>query len=77
MKKCMKDCIREDVSCENNLCRFWINYSEDKNCSLITIEDHGALTLKEVGKRLNLSAVRIKQIQDKALENIRETKENQ
>ena len=67
----MQECIKSKVPCENTLCRYWINYPEDKNCSLITIENHGALTLCEVGRRLNLSAVRIKQIQDRALENIR------
>lgn len=72
MKECMKECIRKKVSCDKTYCKYWIDYKNDKNCSLITVEYHGALTLKEVGKRLGLSAVRVKQIQDKALKNIRE-----
>jgi len=72
MKECMKECLRKKVSCEETYCRYWIDYNSDKNCSLIAIENHGSLTLKETGKRLGLSAVRIKQIQDKALKSIRE-----
>jgi len=59
--------------CENN-CRHWINYNEDNNCCLISVDKHGTLTLREVAERLGVSYVRIKQIQDKAISKI--SKEN-
>jgi DNA-directed RNA polymerase sigma subunit (sigma70/sigma32) len=35
---------------------------------LISVDKHGQLTLREVAERLGVSYVRIKQIQDKAME---------
>jgi len=71
------ECIREkgknSPCCENN-CRHWINYNEDNNCCLISVDKHGRLTLREVAERLGVSYVRIKQIQDKAISKI--SKEN-
>tara|TARA_A100001515_G_scaffold95792_1_gene76861 strand:- start:304 stop:558 length:255 start_codon:yes stop_codon:yes gene_type:complete len=65
------DMIENCESCEHKHCRYWIEYEEDNNCSLISIEKNGKLTLKEVAKRLNISDVRVKQIQDKAIENFK------
>tara|TARA_Y100000593_G_C4167402_1_gene265139 strand:- start:500 stop:664 length:165 start_codon:yes stop_codon:yes gene_type:complete len=47
-----------------------MDYQEDLNCALVCVEEHGALTLKEVAKRIGVSYVRVKQIQDKAIEKI-------
>jgi len=47
-----------------------MEYSEDLNCSLICINEHGAMTLKEVSKRIGVSYVRVKQIQDAAIKKI-------
>jgi len=44
----------------------WMDYKEDLNCTLIAVEKHGKMTLREVAKRMGVSFVRIKQIQDKA-----------
>ena len=67
---CVEQCKKLNVSCSNTDCRYWIDYSEDLNCTLITVDHHGALTLKEAAKRLKISHVRVKQIQDKALKKI-------
>lgn len=48
-------------------CRQWISYADDLNCTLIAVDKHGKMTLREVSERLGVSFVRIKQIQDKAL----------
>tara|TARA_R110000824_G_scaffold154242_3_gene326222 strand:- start:4069 stop:4299 length:231 start_codon:yes stop_codon:yes gene_type:complete len=68
--KCIKECESTKAPCENRQCRYWINYSEDLNCSLICINENGAMTLKEVAKRIGVSYVRIKQIQDIAIKKI-------
>jgi DNA-directed RNA polymerase sigma subunit (sigma70/sigma32) len=55
------------VDCPVTDCRQWINYADDLNCTLIAVDKHGKMTLREVSERLGVSFVRIKQIQDKAL----------
>lgn len=67
MKKCLETCKKLNVSCPVVECRHWIDYDEDLNCVLQSIEANGTMTLREVGDRLNLSYVRIKQIEDKIL----------
>jgi hypothetical protein len=65
--KCVEECSAVRAPCCNESCKFWINYSEDLNCTLVCVKDNGALTLMETAKRLGVSHVRIKQIQDKAI----------
>ena len=67
MRKCAEDCYLATVVCENKECRLSIEYEEDLNCTLIAIEKHGAMTLEEIGKRHQVSTVRIKQILDATL----------
>tara|TARA_Y100000034_G_C6902501_1_gene417706 strand:+ start:121 stop:282 length:162 start_codon:yes stop_codon:yes gene_type:complete len=43
-----------------------MGYEEDLNCSLISIEKNGAMTLREIADRLGVTYVRIKQIEDGA-----------
>jgi hypothetical protein len=74
MKPCVTKCYSKNKRCNNKSCRYWINYKEDLNCTFITIEKHGSLTLREIAVRENLSLVRIKQIQDRALVKIKKLK---
>jgi hypothetical protein len=64
--KCIRK-TKEDCPCKETGCRYWIDYKEDNNCSLITVDKHGRITLREVAERLGVSYVRIKQIEDKAI----------
>jgi|TARA_X000001388_G_scaffold74360_4_gene67289 DNA-directed RNA polymerase sigma subunit (sigma70/sigma32) len=50
--------------------RMWIDYPEDNNCALKSIEKHGAMTLAEVAKRLGISIVRVSQIEKQALKKL-------
>ena len=70
MKECAKKCVQHNTSCPVQDCRVWIDYEEDLNCSLVSIKKHGAMTLDQVAKRLNLSLVRIKRIQDDTLQKL-------
>jgi len=65
MRECSKKCLELDVTCPVQDCRSWIDYEEDNNCVLIAVDRHGEMSLREVGNRLGLSFVRIKQIEDK------------
>jgi len=59
--------ITEGECCENCECRYWIDYPEDLNCTFVAIRKHGGMALSEVAKRLDLSLVRISQIEKKAV----------
>ena len=61
----------ESEICPCKECKLWINYNEDCNCINVAIKKHGRLTLQQVGERMGVSHVRIKQIQDKALKKLK------
>ena len=71
MKKCVSKCHETNKICNKKSCRYWQPYKDDLNCTFITIDKYGSLTLKEIAVREKLSLVRIKQIQDKALTKIK------
>ena len=70
MNKCARSGMQQNKSCEEKKCRLWISYDEDLNCTLIATNKKHNMTLAEVAKRMHLSIVRIKQIQDKALQKL-------
>jgi len=70
MKECTRKCVTSKKQCAEKNCRAWIDYKKDFNCSNMAIARNGNMTLAEIAKRLNLSIVRIKQIQDKALQKL-------
>jgi hypothetical protein len=78
MKDCARDCYLSRVVCENQSCRLHIDYEEDLNCTLVALQQHGPMTLEEIGKRHHVSTVRIKQILDATLVKLKKTlvKEN-
>jgi DNA-directed RNA polymerase sigma subunit (sigma70/sigma32) len=49
----------------------WIDHKEDLNCCLIAVEKNGRMTLNEVGERLKISYVRVKQIEKATLVKLR------
>ena len=57
------------VSCDEKDCRQWIDYEDDLNCTIIAVNNNNEapMTLREVGDRVGVSFVRIKQIEDKIL----------
>ena len=63
-KKCFQMCVDNDVSCPVNDCRYWINYEEDLNCTIVCANHNGPLSLREVADRMGVSFVRVKQVQD-------------
>tara|TARA_R110000824_G_scaffold209862_1_gene395729 strand:- start:165 stop:398 length:234 start_codon:yes stop_codon:yes gene_type:complete len=74
--KCHEICQNTNVLCEQEECRHWIEYKKDLNCTIVAVNKHGPLTLREIGKRLSLSFVRIKQIQDQALKKLKRKVQN-
>ena len=73
--KCLEKCREHKTSCPNTSCRLWIDYDTEYNCVLETIDkcidiENRPLTLQEVGERLKLSFVRIKQIETEAMKKL-------
>jgi hypothetical protein len=77
-KTCVEACKQLEVSCPNQECRNWINYEPELNCVLRTIEvseNNGIqLTLRDVSQRIGCSFVRVKQIEEEALNKINKSK---
>ncbi|HUW47259.1 MAG TPA: sigma factor-like helix-turn-helix DNA-binding protein [Patescibacteria group bacterium] len=65
MKSCIESCKELSEPCPVEECRLHIDYPSDLNCALIAIDNHGAMTLRQVGERLKISFVRVKQIEEK------------
>ena len=70
MRDCLKVCKDLNTPCPIKECTYYIKYKDDLNCTFEAIEKNGQMTLREVAKRLGVSFVRIKQIQDKAVKKI-------
>ena len=63
-KKCFQMCVDADITCPVKDCRFWIDYKEDLNCTIVCANQNGPLSLREVADRMGVSFVRVKQVQD-------------
>ncbi len=66
--------IKENKKCQRCKCRLWQDYPEDRNCTNVTVYEHGSLTLAETAKRMGLSLSRVKQIEQRALEKLKKRK---
>jgi hypothetical protein len=64
---CTDACREYNEPCPCETCKHWINYEDDLNCSVIAADKNGPMTLEEIGKRLGLTLVRVKQIEEEAL----------
>ena len=70
MRRCLETCKKLKVGCPVEECRFWIKYEEENNCMFESLEANGSMTLREVGERLGISFVRVKQIEAATLKKI-------
>ena len=68
---CTRKCVELNTECPNSDCKHWIDYPNENNCSLVSINKHGSMTLRQIAERLHLSFARIKQIETKALSKIK------
>jgi hypothetical protein len=65
--KCIEDCRQKKKQCKKKDCRMWVDYPKDLNCTYESINKNSHLSLREVAKRLDISFVRVKQIEQEAL----------
>ncbi len=68
---CDRICEKLKIPCKKTECDNYIEYESDMNCVLVCARQNGPMTLDEVSKRLGVSYVRIKQIEDKAIEKMK------
>ncbi len=69
-----KHLVDENKICNRKNCRLWIDYPEDRNCTNVTVYEHGNITLAETAKRLGISLSRVKQIEQAALAKLKKRK---
>ena len=67
---CADICMKTGQRCDKKDCRQWLDFEEDLNCTLVAVRKNGKMSLREVADRLGVSFVRVKQIQDKAVEKL-------
>jgi len=63
MIECAEQCIALDIACPIKDCRCWIDYKDDLNCVNIAIKNNGAMKLREIAERLDLTPARVQQIE--------------
>ena len=68
--KCFKFYARENKKCNKKNCRYWINASKDKNCTIISASK-GTKTLHEIGEIYGITRMRVCQIEKKIIEKIK------
>ena len=73
MRDCAKKCYLARTACDERECRLHIEFEEDLNCTVIAVKKHGPMTLEQIGKRHQVSTVRIKQILDATLQKLKKT----
>ena len=72
LTQCAREC-KEGKCCKVRDCRMWVDYKDDKNCTLIAIynNDQKPMTLREIAERLDISFARVKQIETKAFSKLK------
>jgi hypothetical protein len=71
LKACASACQEKNVECPFSECKHWIKWGQDNNCDLVAIKKNGEMTLREIGERLGISYVRVKQIESAAIKKIK------
>lgn len=67
---CYESVEKYNCTCERRSCKQWIDFTQGKNCMLITTQT-GPLTLSEIGKIYGLTRMRICQIEKNIYQKIR------
>lgn len=73
MRECIKEAYVSRTCCQNRECRLHIEFEPDLNCTMIAVKKNGPMTLEEIGKRHQISTVRVKQIVDATLQKLKKT----
>jgi hypothetical protein len=72
LPECSQKCIMLNKSCDKTNCDHWINFDSENNCDLVSILINGPMSLRQIGERIGVSYVRVKQIEEAAIQKIKE-----
>jgi hypothetical protein len=61
-------------TCDNN-CRYWIDFEEDDNCCLVSIEKNGEMSLRDIAARLGCTYPAVCLIEQRAIKKLQKMKE--
>lgn len=67
---CVETCQKYKEPCPCTDCKNWIDYEDDLNCTNVAAMN-GPMTLDEIGKRLGITLVRVKQIEEEAMDKLK------
>ena len=68
--KCFKYYAKCNKQCQKKSCRYWINSSEDQNCTINSAKK-GPKTLQDIGKIFNITRMRVCQIEKNIIAKIK------
>jgi len=71
-KKCYIDVLENQVCCDKEGCRYFLNSKIDLNCSLHAAY-RGPMTLEEIGKFYDISRMRVCQIEKSILNKLKKS----
>jgi len=71
LRECSRKCMKKKKQCKDMKCRLWQDYPQEYNCTLISVYEHGQMTLRAVAETEKLSFARIKQIESAALKKLK------
>jgi DNA-directed RNA polymerase sigma subunit (sigma70/sigma32) len=72
--KCFEFCNKKSIECKNKNCRYWIEHTESKNCTVIAAH-LGPMTLQQIGEIFGVTRMRICQIEKKILSKLSSSKD--
>ena len=71
LRDCCKACQEYNYPCPCDDCKQWMNYEEDLNCCLVAIEKNGPMSPREVAKRLKMTVLEVKKVEEIASQKVR------
>ncbi len=70
--KCKEEAKKRGQPCRFSRCRYWLDYAEDLNCSLIAIEKHGEMSLNQIAQRIGVTIPMVFHTERNAMRKLKE-----
>tara|TARA_Y100001970_G_C14106511_1_gene788429 strand:- start:562 stop:792 length:231 start_codon:yes stop_codon:yes gene_type:complete len=67
--KCFEICEKRSKPCKKLNCRYWINYNNSNNCTILAARE-GPMTLQKIGEIFDVTRMRVCQLEKKILKKI-------
>lgn len=70
MKRCVKNCLKTNESCEQEECRYWVDSDKNLNCTFVAIRKNGPMTFRQIADIEKISHVAVRNTQERALKKL-------